>query len=416
MNEIPNWIKQPTPTALVLIGLGVALTKLLPTISLTHDVAFFLILPPILFQGGMHLNIEHLKQDWKSIGLLAIPGVIISSILVGYPLSYFWHIPLNYALLFGALISPTDTVSVLAIMKKVKAPERLRTILEAESLFNDGTGVVLFVVILTMIQSHQPLDLRRALFQFLLVTGGGALVGCLCGYLTHLFLKMIKGHLLGVILTVVLAFGAPLIAESLHCSGIIAVVTAGLMIGAGRLSYMSPKSKETVKTFWKIIDFIVNSLIFLIIGLQLQVIGKNNLLEFKGLILIGIMAVLISRILVVYPIILSYNRISKPSIPLVWNHVLFWGGLRGTIPIILMLQLPEFQYRPLFLSATFGIVLFSIIIQGLTIEPLLKKLKLQHGHMVSSIYPWDSFFRISPSLRGLKEFLCTSFKTSLFLN
>jgi CPA1 family monovalent cation:H+ antiporter len=371
MNKIPN------PIALVLIGLVIALTKLLPQISLTHDVAFFLILPPILFQGGMHLNWEHLKQDWKAIALLAIPGVVISALLVGYSLSYFWHIPLNYALLFGALISPTDPVSVLAIMKKVKAPERLRTILEAESLFNDGTGVVLFVVFLAMIQSHQPLDLGHALFQFLLVTGGGALVGGLCGYLIHRLLKTIKDPLLGVALTIVLAFGSPFIAEFLHCSGIIAVVTAGLVLGASKLSYMSSKSIETVTTFWKIIDITVNSIIFLIIGLQLQVIGINNLLEYKGLILIGIMAALISRILVVYPTIWAYNQTSKLSIPLAWNHVLFWGGLRGTIPIILMLQLPEFQYRPLFLTATFGIVLFSIIVQGLTIEPLLKKLNLQ---------------------------------------
>ena len=352
-------------------------TKLLPQISLTHNVAFFLILPPILFQGGMHLSLEHLKQDWKSIVFLAIPGVVISALLVGYSLSYFWHIPLNYALLFGALISPTDPVSVLAIMKKVNAPERLRTILEAESLFNDGTGVVLFVVILTMIQNHQPLNLGHTLFQFLLVTGGGVLIGGLCGHLIHPLLKTIKDPLLGVSLTVVLAFGSPLIAESLHCSGIIAVVTAGLMLGAGRLSSMSSKSKETVKTFWKIIDIIMNSIIFLIIGLQLQVIGINNLLECKGLILIGIMAVLISRILVVYPTIWAYNQSSKLLIPLAWNHVLFWGGLRGTIPIILMLQLPEFQYRPLFLTATFGIVLFSIIVQGLTIEGLLRKFKLQ---------------------------------------
>ena len=377
MNKIPNWIKQPSPTALVLIGLVVALTKLLPQISLSHDAAFFLILPPILFQGGMHLNLEHLKQDWKAIALLAIPGVVISALLVGYSLSYFWHIPLNYALLFGALISPTDPVSVLAIMKKVNAPERLRTILEAESLFNDGTGVVLFVVILSMIQNHQPLDLSRALFQFLLVTGGGALVGSLCGYLIHRLLKTIKDPLLGVALTLILAFGSPILAESLHCSGIIAVVTAGLVLGAGKLSYMSSKSKEAVTTFWKIIDIIVNTIIFLIIGLQLQVIGINNLLEYKGLILIGIMAALISRILVVYPTIWACNQSSKLSIPLAWNHVLFWGGLRGTIPIILMLQLPEFQYRPLFLTATFGIVLFSIIVQGLTIEPLLKKLNLQ---------------------------------------
>ena len=372
-----RWIKQPYTIALVLVGLVIALTKLTPQISLTHDVAFFLILPPILFYGGMHLNLEHLKQDWKRIALLAIPGVVISALLVGYPLFYFWHIPLNYALLFGALISPTDPVSVLAIMKKIKAPERLRTILEAESLFNDGTGVVLFMVILTMIQNKEPLNLGHALFQFILVTGGGAMVGGLCGFLVHQLLKTIEDHLLEVTLTVVLAFGAPLLAESLHCSGIIAVVVAGLMMGKGRLSCMSSKSRETIETFWEVIDFIMNSLIFLLIGIQLQVIGKNDLFEFKGLILIGVMAVLISRILIVYPTIYGFNQILKPSIPSTWNHVIFWGGLRGTIPIILMLQLPEFQYRSLFLAATFGVVLFSIIIQGLTIEPLLKKFKLQ---------------------------------------
>ena len=365
------------PIALVLLGIVVALTKIMPHFSLTHDVAFFLILPPILFQGGMHLNWKYLKQDWKPIVLLAIPGVIFSALLVGYPLSYFWHVPLNYALLFGALISPTDPVSVLAIMKKIKAPERLRTILEAESLFNDGTGIVLFIVILTMVQHNESLNFGQAFYKFLLVTGGGVLVGGLCGYLIYRLLKTIENNLLGVSLTVVLTFGTPLIAESLHFSGIIAVVVAGLMMGKSNLSCLSSKSRETVESFWTVVDFVMISLIFFMIGLQLQVIGKNNLFEFKGLILIGIVIVLISRILVIYPTIIYCNRFLKSSIPLAWNHALFWGGLRGTIPIILMLQLPEFQYRALFLSATFVIVLFSIIAQGLTIEPLLKKLGLK---------------------------------------
>ena len=373
-----RWIKQPYTIALVLAGLSIALTKLLPQISLTHDIAFFIILPPILFQGGMHINLEYLKQDWKLIFLLAVPGIIVTTLLIGYPLSFFWHIPLNYALLFGALISATDPVSVLAIMKKIKAPERLRTILEAESLFNDGTGVVLFVVILTMIQNKESLNIGGALLQFLIVTGGGALVGGLCGFLIRRLLKIINDHLLEVTLTVILAFGTPLIAELLHCSGIIAVVVAGLMMGKSRLSCMSLKSRERVETFWEVIDFIMNSFVFLMIGIQLQVIGKNNLFEFRNLILIGILVVLISRVLIVYPTIFTYNRLSKPSMPWTWNHILFWGGLRGTIPIILMLQLPEFQYRTLFITATFGIVLFSIIFQGLTIEPLLRKLKLQH--------------------------------------
>ncbi len=373
-----RWIKQPYTIALVLVGLIIALTKLTPQISLTHDVAFFLILPPILFYGGMRLNWEYLRQDWKPIVLLAIPGVVVSALLVGYPLSYFWHIPLNYALLFGALISPTDPVSVLAIMKKINAPQRLRTILEAESLFNDGTGVVLFVLISTMIQKNEPLDPGHALFQFLLVTAGGALVGGLCGFLIYQILKKIEDHLIVVSLTVVLAFGTASIARSLHSSGIIAVVVAGLMMGKGPLSSISSKSREAIEAFWETIDFIMNSLVFLMIGIQLQIISKGDLFEFKGLILIGILFVLISRILVVYPTIYGFNKILNTGIPWNWNHILFWGGLRGTIPIILMLQLPDFQYRSLFLTATFGIVLFSIIVQGLTIEPLLKRLKLRN--------------------------------------
>ena len=354
---------------LVLVGLVVALTKVLPPISLTHDVAFFLILPPILFQGAMHLHWEHLKNDWKLVALLAIPGVIVCALLVGYPLYYFWHIPLIYALLFGALISPTDPVSVLAILKKIRAPDRLRTMLEAESLFNDGTGVVLFMVIFSMIQSNQPLNVPYAVGQFSLVTGGGAVIGGLCGYLAYQIIKHLDNRLLQVGITVVLTFGTPVIAETLHCSGIIAIVVAGLVMGKKRL--------KTIETFWKAIDLIMNSLVFLLIGIQLQVIGANNLFGFKESIGIGIVIVLISRVLVVYPTLGLFNRHLKPPIPFVWNHILFWGGLRGTIPILLALQLPEFPYRSLFLTATFGIVLFSLIIQGLTIEPLLKKLKLQ---------------------------------------
>lgn len=361
---------------LVLTGLVLALTKLIPHISITHDIAFYLILPPILFQGGMHLNWEHLKRDWIPISLLAIPGIVASAILVGYPLYYFWHIPLNYALLFGALISPTDPVSVLAIIKKIKAPQRLQTILEAESLFNDGTGVVLFMVILSMIQNNQPLNLGLAFIQFLVVTGGGAVVGGLCGYLICRLIKHFGSPLLEMVLTITLVFGTPLLAESLHCSGIIAIVVAGLMMGKGCLSGKAAKGHARAILFWEAVDLILNSLIFLLIGIELQVIGMNNLTAYKGPITISILVVLISRAAVVYLTMYAINPALKPSVPSKWIHILFWGGLRGTIPIILMLQLPEFQYRPLFLSATFSIVLFSILVQGLTIEGLLRRLRI----------------------------------------
>ena len=154
-------------------------------------------------------------------------------------------------------------------------------------------------------------------------------------------------------------------------------MVAGLIMGKGRFSCLSPKSRQTVENFWEVIDFIMNSLVFLIIGLQLQVVGLPDMLNLKYLILLGIMVVLISRALVVYPFVCAINPLLKQPVPLNWTAILFWGGLRGTIPIILALQLPESPYRSLFLTATFGIVLFSILIQGLTVEPLLKKLRLQ---------------------------------------
>ncbi len=332
--------------------------------SLSHDVAFFLILPPILFLGGMHLNREVLKQDWSLIAFLAIPGVVASALLVGFPLSYFWHIPINYALLFGALICPTDPVTTLAIMKKLKTPARLRTILEAESLFNDGTGIVLFMVILTMIQKQGPFNFSNALMQFLLISGGGILVGGTCGYFINRIIKVTDNYILHLALSAILVFGTPLLAERLHCSGIIAIVVAGLM---------SFKAHEKTIKLWTTLDIILNTLIFLIIGLQLQVIGIHHLIQYKIPLATGIIVVLVSRAMVVYATRKLCNRFLNPSLPEVWDLALIWGGLRGTIPIILMMQLPAFEGRELFLSAGFAIVLFSIIVQGITIEGLLKE-------------------------------------------
>lgn len=373
-----RWFKQPYATLLVLTGLAVSFLKLVPNISLSHDVAFFLLLPPILFHGSMNLSQENIRQDWKPIAFLAVGGIVVSALLIGWPLSRFWHVPLIYALLFGALISPTDPVSVLAIIRKLNAPSRLRTILEAESLFNDGTGVVLFAVFLGMIQHHEPLHLGVALVQFLLATAGGAAVGGFFGFALSRLISPINDPFVEVTLTVVLVLGVPLIAASLHVSGIIAIVAAGLVMGHSRLSGMSALTRRTTETFWEVIDFILNSLIFLIIGLELRFIGIHNLITYKWSIAAGILVVLAARAVVVYATMYGYNLVLKTRIPLEWSHILYWGGLRGTIPIILMLQLesPQFPYTPLFLSATFGIVLFSIIFQGMTIEGLLKKFKL----------------------------------------
>jgi len=375
---IAQRLKQPYTIALVVVGLLIAVTKLVPSIHISHDVTFTLILPPLLFYGALHMDLEHLRNHWKSIGMLAIPGVAISTLLIGFIIAQLWDIELIYALLFGALITPTDPISVLSILKKVNAPQRLRIILEGESLFNDGTGVVLFTIILGMITGGQNFQFGRTVGNFLIVTGGGAVLGTFLGYLTYRILKKLDDHLLEVAITVVLAFGTPLLAESLHLSGIIAVVVAGLIVGNyGKIYSMSAKTRQTLDSFWEVIDFIINSILFLVIGVELQVIRMEQMLQFAPAIGGGIFALLLSRLIVVYPVVWLRNKISREKIPGRWAHIFFLGGLRGSISIALVVGLPShFIYRDLFLTVAFFIVLFTLVVQGLTMAPFVKALGL----------------------------------------
>lgn len=378
---VAEWVKLPYTIALVFVGLGIALTKLAPEIAITHDVTFTLILPPLLFQGAMHMDLERLKRNWKSIVTLAIPGVVISTLLIGFLIHKLWHIEFIYGLLFGALITPTDPISVLNILKKVGAPERLRVILEGESLFNDGTGVVIFTVILGMITGHSHFEVGHTVWKFFAVAGGSVLLGAALGYFVFRILKKLDNHLIEVALTIVLAFGTPLLAEHIHLSGIIAVVVAGLIMGNyGRILSMSKKTRETVETFWEVIDFVINSLLFLVIGIELQVVTAGDLQLLWQPIGWGIAAVIFARMVIVYPIVGSLNKLAGSEIPSAWTHVLFWGGLKGSIPIALVVGMsPGMAHRSLFLTTAFGIVLVTLVFQGLTMKPLVQKLGLS-GH------------------------------------
>jgi len=260
----------------------------------------------------------------------------------------------------------------------VGAPERLRVILEGESLFHDGTGVVIFSVILGMITGGGSFEFGHTVLEFVIVSGGGVLIGALLGYSVYRFLKKIDNHLVEVTLTVVLAFGTPLLAEALHCSGIIAVVVAGLVIGNyGRIFSMSEKTRDTIETFWEVSDFIINSLVFLIIGIELQVLTFGDFGHLWVSVLIGILTVLLARMIVVYPIMGILHKIGGTSVPGSWSHIVFWGGLKGSIPIALVVGMPSsLEHRNLFLTAAFAIVLVSLVFQGLTMKPLLQRLGL----------------------------------------
>ncbi len=373
-----KYIRLPYTTALVIVGLAISFFHFPAQVHLSHDLVFYVILPPLLFLGGLHLDIQELKENIWRILAFSLPGVLVSTFVVGYLLSRLLNFDLIYGLLFGALISPTDPISVLAIFADVGAPSRLRVIVEGESLFNDGTGVVIFTIILAIVTGASQPTASSALLQFVKVSIGGAFIGFSLGYITYRILCVIEDHLLEVAITIVLAFGAFTLAELFHTSGVIAVVTAGLLIGNhGRTFSMSAKTYQSVEIFWAAIDFIINSFLFLMIGLELQRYEMSELKAFFVPALITIAVVTIARALSVYPLNYLLRRGEKHKIESSWAHIFVWGGLKGSIPIALVLGLPRtIPYKKEFLVIAFGVVLFSLIVQSLTMKPLLKKLNI----------------------------------------
>lgn len=369
-------VRIPYTIALVLVGLLIAFLKLAPGVVISKDLIFTLILPPLLFYGAMEVDLTELRNNWVSVVAFAIPGVVVSTIVIGWFIHWGWGVGLLTGLLFGALITPTDPVSVLAICKEVHAPKRLRVILEGESLFNDGTGVVIFGMILAMIIGEESFNLGALGWEFAKVTLGGTLVGGLLGYGAYRFLSITNDHLIEVTLTLLLAFGASLIAEWLHVSGVIAAVVAGIIIGNyGRIFSMSAKSREVLESFWGPLNFIINSVLFLLIGLELQAISYERIAQMWAPILWAVLVVQCARAVTTYPIIWIQRRVRPKPVPQHWDHVIFWGGLKGSIPLALVVGLPQsFADRDLFLAAAFIVVLVSLLVQGLSIKTLLVRL------------------------------------------
>ena len=271
-------------------------------------------------------------------------------------------------------------MSVLAIFKELNVPKDLRYLVEGESLFNDGTGVVIFGIILELITGGGEFHATHAVWEFFKVGIGGTLLGVILGGFAFFVMKRLDDHLLENALCLVLAYGSFWVAEVFHLSGVIATVVAGLLIGNfGRHFSMSHKTTETVETFFESIDFLINSILFILIGLELQTVTGADLTANLRPLAVALAAFLIGRAVVVYPMYFGTNLVGKVR-PAAWSHVLFWGGLRGSIPIALLLGLPHHPaidpYRNTLLVAGFGVVFFSLVFQGLTFKPLLKWLHI----------------------------------------
>ena len=331
------------------------------------------------------MDLGLLQRKALPVATLAIPGVVVSTAAVGFAMVFL--LPEGVApggqvwlaaLLLGAMLAPTDPISVLAVFKQARVPARLKTLVEGESLFNDGTGVVLFLILRGAMfgaAGGASLSVGGGVLEFVQVVGLGIVVGLGLGLIAFWLLLRLDDHVLENAITVVLVWGSFIVAERIGASGVIAVVIAGLIIGNyGRRLAMSERTRETIQTFWESIDFIVNSIVFLLIGIELQYLpgGAGRLLDPGVLLAVAAAyaAVLASRGLMVYSVAYLFGRHWSSG----WKHVVFWAGLKGSIPLALVLGLPaDGELRNFLVPVAFGVVLLSLLLQGLTIPLLIRR-------------------------------------------
>jgi CPA1 family monovalent cation:H+ antiporter len=332
-------------------------------------------LPALLFAGALHVNLNDLRSYKWPIGLLATFGVLLSTAIIG-GLAWLifdligWDVPLLYCLLFGALISPTDPIAVMGILKSAGAPKPLSTTIVGESLFNDGTAVVVFSILLAILLSGTTPSVGEVSWLFAKEAIGGVLFGLLLGGATILMMRGIDQYQVEVMLTIALVFGGAALARALHVSGPIAMVVAGLIIGNyGRNYAMSDETRRYIDKFWELIDEILNALLFALIGLELLLL-PFTWLHVGAACLLGAV-VLASRLLTVAPPIVALRQLGHAA-PLGTIRILAWGGLRGGVSVALALSLPLGPERDLLLTLTYIVVLVSILAQGLSIGPLVR--------------------------------------------
>lgn len=362
----------PYVTGLVLAGLAIA--NFLPTrISLDSSLILNLFLPILLFEAAINTDISRLRSTIKPISLLAGPGVIVAAGVTALGLKFAINLDWTTALMLGTLLAITDTVSVIAVFKEVAVPARLITIVEGESLFNDGVALVLFNLIL-IFHATGSFSLLAATQQFLIVIAGGIFVGLILGYLAAGLLARLDDNLSGILLTVALALGAYQVGHFMGVSGVVAVVVAGLMVGNVGLSrQVSASNQVTLYSFWDYAGFGVNTFIFLLIGVELDPLSLWKILP---AVLLATLTYQIGRILAVYPLLAVLRWFDRP-IPLRWQHVLFLGNIKGSLSMALALSLPvSLVSRSYIIAVVFGAVLLSLVLQGLSLPWLVKRLNL----------------------------------------
>lgn len=387
--------KVPYTLMLVVVGIGLGFVHLeqFDAFQLNAEVLFTFLLPALLFEAAYHLQFKDFNKNKLPILTLAIPGVLIAVAITtvlakwligdsGLRPDFGWA----HAALFAAVIAATDPISVLALFKELGVPKRLYLMVEGESLVNDGVAVVVFIIVATVFAvdvghggDHHAIDgfSDIAIFglkTFVWMAGMGVLVGAIAGTVATSLMRQFDDHLVEITLTTVVAYGSFLLAEELHASGVLATVTAGIVLGSfGTRFGMSTTTRLAVEDFWEYMAFAANTFVFLLVGLQLEV---TALAEDIIPILFGFVAMLIGRAVAVYGLT-PVTWLDPKPLSFKWGHVLVWGGLKGSLSMVLILGVShEFAGSELLVRLVFGVVSASLFLQGLTIKPLLRRLSL----------------------------------------
>ena len=383
--------KVPFTVLLVLVGAGISFIadifsdqhlpalKMLQGLSLSPDLILYVFLPTLIFESAFNLNARQLWQNIVPILTLAVPGLLISTGIIAGVLLLTTTIPLIPALLLGAILSATDPVAVIALFKQLGAPKRLTVLVEGESLFNDATAIVLASILIAGISTNAAehnTDIASAVVEFLTVFFGGLVVGWVMGIATGILLGMVRADVyIETTLTTILAYASFLIAEQMfHVSGVVAVVAAGLTLGGWGRIKISPSVRHYIDHFWEYMSFVATALIFLMVGMRVnleELLASSNVLPWV------ILGMLLSRAIVIYAMIPLSNKLTGgEATGRAYQTVMYWGGLRGAIALAIVLSIPEFEYSDLFIALVMGAVLFTLLVQGLSIEWLVAKLGL----------------------------------------
>ena len=380
----------PYTVALVFTGLVLGLLHAFEAPHLTKALLFNVFLPGLLFEAAFHIEFKQFWRNRLTINSLALPGVLAATALtaliltpVANTLHFVQDFTWKHALVFGTIISATDPIAVVAVFKSLGVPKRLSVLLEGESLLNDGVAIVFFALSVALVTGRVVTG-GGLVFDFIKIVGIGALIGAGVGLAVSQVIKQVDDPMIEITLTTIAAYGSFLAAEHFHYSGVIATVSAGMLCGNyGARVGMSPSTRMAVETFWEYVAFALNSIVFLLIGFEVQF---QALLASWQAILVAYLVVTGGRALIIFGAS-SLLRRTRERIPWAWSVILIWGGLRGGLPMVLVLSLPkDFPHRELLVSMTFGVVILSILVHGLTMSPLLRWLGIVRGHQEHAAY------------------------------